>query len=194
MSEHPTSATSKRVWFITGSADGVGRALTEAVLARGERAVVTTRAPERVRHLIERYPAQALVAELDVTRHEQVQRAVSEASDRFGHIDVLVNTASQLFDANVFGLVDLTRSVLPFMQRISSGHIVNVLSVAPGRLALEGFSAALAEEMAPFGIKVTAVDGGIAHGQQPGDWAAAAEAIIASVDADPFGPGVFPQR
>ncbi len=61
---------------------------------------------------------------------------------------MLVNTASQLFDANVFGLVDLTRSVLTFMQRVCSGHIVNVLSVAPGRLALEGFSAALAEEMA----------------------------------------------
>lgn len=182
------------MWFITGSADGLGRALTEAVLARGERAVVTARAPERVRHLIERYPAQALVAELDVTRHEQVQRAVSEASDRFGHIDVLVNIASQRFDANAFGLVDLTRSVLPFMQRIRSGHIVNVLSVAPGRLALEGFSAALAQEMAPFGIKVIAVDGGIVNGQPPRDWAAAAEAIIASVNGDAVRPDAFPQR
>src|ERR1700737_1483214 len=81
----------QRVWFITGSSAGLGRALTEAVLARGERAVVTARTPERVRDLIERYPAQALVLELDVTRQDQVRSVVREAIDRFGHIDVLVN-------------------------------------------------------------------------------------------------------
>src|ERR1700716_3737039 len=113
MKQH-RSAMPQRVWFITGSSAGLGRALTEAVLARGERAVVTARKPELVRDLIERYPAQALVVELDVTRHEQVQRSVAEASDRFGRIDVLVNTTGQLFEANVFGLVDVTRAVLPF--------------------------------------------------------------------------------
>jgi NAD(P)-dependent dehydrogenase (short-subunit alcohol dehydrogenase family) len=85
------SASYQRVWFITGSSAGVGRALTEAVLARGERAVVTARTPERVRDLIERYPAQALVLELDVTRPDQVRRVIQEAIERFGHIDVLVN-------------------------------------------------------------------------------------------------------
>jgi NADP-dependent 3-hydroxy acid dehydrogenase YdfG len=85
------SATYQRVWFITGSSAGLGRALTEVVLARGERAVVTARTPERVRDLIERYPAQALVLELDVTRRDQVRSVVREAIDRFGHIDVLVN-------------------------------------------------------------------------------------------------------
>jgi len=85
------SASYQRVWFITGSSAGVGRALTEAVLARGERAVVTARTPERVRDLIERYPAQALVLELDVTRPDQVRRVIQEATERFGHIDVLVN-------------------------------------------------------------------------------------------------------
>src|ERR1700716_3746878 len=80
-----------RVWFITGSSGGVGRALAEAVLARGERAAVTARTPERVRDLIERYPAQALVLELDVTRQDQVRSVIREAIDRFGHIDVLVN-------------------------------------------------------------------------------------------------------
>jgi NAD(P)-dependent dehydrogenase (short-subunit alcohol dehydrogenase family) len=99
------SATYQRVWFITGSSAGLGRALTEAVLARGERAVVTAPTPERVRDLIERYPAQALVLELDVTRQDQVRRAVAEAIERFGRIDVLVNNAGQLFDSNVFGLV-----------------------------------------------------------------------------------------
>jgi NAD(P)-dependent dehydrogenase (short-subunit alcohol dehydrogenase family) len=85
------SATYQRVWFITGSSAGLGRALTEAVLARGERAVVTARTPERVRDLIERYPAQALVLELDVSRPDQVRSVVREAMERFGHIDVLAN-------------------------------------------------------------------------------------------------------
>ncbi len=177
------SSTYERVWFITGSSGGLGRALTEAILARGERAVVTARSPERVRDLIERYPAQALVLELDVTRQNQVSRAVSEAIDRFGRIDVLVNNAGQLFDSNVFGLVDVTRAVLPAMQRASSGHIVNVLSGVPSRRAVEAFSAALAEELAPLGIEVITIEPGSANGDQPNDLAAAAEIIIAAVDA-----------
>jgi NAD(P)-dependent dehydrogenase (short-subunit alcohol dehydrogenase family) len=189
MNEYRRAATYKRVWFVTGSSDGIGRALTEAVLARGERAVVTARKPQAVRDLIERYPAQALVVELDVTRHEQVQRSVGEASDRFGRIDVLVNTAAQIFDANVYGLVDVTRAVLPFMERVCSGHIVNVLSVAPGRLAVEGFSAALAKQMAPLGIKVSTFEGS-ANGQYPEESARIAEAIIAAIDADSGEPDV----
>lgn len=189
MNQYRRSSSYKRVWFITGASDGIGRALTEAVLALGERAVVTARKPERVRDLIERYPAQALVVELDVTRHEQVQRSVAEASDRFGRIDVLVNTTGQLFDANVFGLVDVTRGVLPLMERVCSGHIVNVLSVTPGRLAVEGFSTALADQMAPLGIKVSTFEGS-ANGQRPEESAEVAEAIIAAVDADSGEPDV----
>ncbi len=68
--------------------------MSEAVLARGERAVVTGRTPERVRDLIVRYPAQALVLELDVTRQDQVHTVVREAIDRFGQVDVLVNIDS----------------------------------------------------------------------------------------------------
>src|SRR3979411_626940 len=112
MSESRRPSPYQRGGFITGASDGIGRALTETVLARGERAVVTARKPELVRDLIERYPAPGLVVELDVTRHEQVQRSVAEASDRFGRIDVLVNGTGPLFDANVFGLVDVTRMVL----------------------------------------------------------------------------------
>ncbi len=90
MKEH-RSARYQRVWFITGASAGLGRALTDAVLARGERAIVTGRTPQRVRDLIERYPAQALVLELDVTRQDQVHNVVREAIERFGRIDVLVN-------------------------------------------------------------------------------------------------------
>ena len=88
------SAIYQRVWFITGSSGGLGRACSEAILARGERAVVTGRTPERVRDLIVRYPAQALVLELDVTRQDQVHTVVREAIERFGQIDVLVNIDS----------------------------------------------------------------------------------------------------
>jgi NADP-dependent 3-hydroxy acid dehydrogenase YdfG len=189
MNENRPTVSYKRVWFITGSSNGIGRALTEAVLARGERAVVTARKPERVRDLIERYPAQALVVELDVTRHEQVQRSISEASDRFGRVDVLVNTTGQLFEANVFGLVDVTRAVLPFMERVCSGHIVNVLSIVPGRVAVEGFSAALAKQMAPLGIKVSTFEAS-ANGQHQEESVRLAEAIIAAVDADTGQPDV----
>jgi NADP-dependent 3-hydroxy acid dehydrogenase YdfG len=182
MEDYRRTSSYKRVWFITGASDAIGRAVTEAVLARGERAVVTARKPEGLRDLIERYPAQALVVELDVTRHEQVQRSVSEASDRFGRIDVLVNTTGHLFEANVFGLVDVTRAVLPFMERVCSGQIVNVLSVGPGRPAVEGFSAALANQMAQLGISVITVEGGSVNGQQSAESAATAETIIAAVD------------
>jgi NAD(P)-dependent dehydrogenase (short-subunit alcohol dehydrogenase family) len=189
MNEFRRSSSYQRVWFITGASDGIGRALTEAVLARGERAVVTAHKPERVRDLIERYPAQALVVELDVTRHEQVQRSVTEASDRFGRIDVLVNTTSRLFEANVFGLVDITRAVLPLMERVCGGHIINVLSAVPGRPAVEGFSAALARQMAPLGIRVSTFEGGV-NGEHPQESAGVVEAIIVAVDAETGEPDV----
>jgi NAD(P)-dependent dehydrogenase (short-subunit alcohol dehydrogenase family) len=134
------SATYQRVWFITGSSAGVGRALTDAVLASGERAVVTARTPERIRDLIERYPAQALVLELDVTRPDQVRQAVCEAIDRFGRIDVLVNN--------------------------------------------EGFSAALAEELAPLGIKLITIEAERFNGHRSDDPRVVADAIIAAVDGN----------
>jgi NAD(P)-dependent dehydrogenase (short-subunit alcohol dehydrogenase family) len=228
------SASYNRVWFITGSSGGLGRALAEAVLARGERAAVTARTPQRVREVIERYPAQALVLELDVTRREQVRKAVAQACDQFGRIDVLFNNAGygqlgaieelddiqvrQQFETNVFGLMDVTRAIVPVMRRARRGHIINVSSVGgfagqarlgaynASKFAVEGFSEALADELAPLGIRVTIVEpgrfradwdgrlpavvptdiadsAGIA-GHQPGDPSRAANAIIAAVDAE----------
>jgi NAD(P)-dependent dehydrogenase (short-subunit alcohol dehydrogenase family) len=227
-----------RVWFITGSSAGLGRALAEAVLARGERAIVTARMPERVRDMIERYPAQALVLELDVTWPKQVREAVAQAYERFGRIDVLVNNAGygqlgafedlddaqirRQFETNVFGFFDVTRAVIPVMRRARRGHIINVSSVGgfagqahlgaynASKFAVEGFSEALAQELAPAGIKVTIVEPGrfrtdcagrqpefvptdIANSApankparvnagQPGDPAMAADAIMAAVD------------
>ncbi|GLY38521.1 short-chain dehydrogenase/reductase [Amycolatopsis sp. NBRC 101858] len=173
-------------WFITGCSTGLGRALAEAVLGRGLRAVVTARDPAQVADLVARHGDRALVLPLDVTDHAQVADAVKQAEAAFGRIDVLVNNAGygylaaieegeddevrKLFDANVFGLADVTRAVLPGMRARRSGHVVNVSSLgglaafgATGyyhatKFAVEGLSESLAAEVAPLGIKVTIVE------------------------------------
>jgi uncharacterized protein YbjT (DUF2867 family) len=118
------SPTYQRVWFITGASDGLGRALTEAVLVRGERAVVTARTPERVRDLIERYPAQALVFELDVNRPDQVRRVVQAAIEHFGRIDVLVNIdGSDALLAREMAALPI--KVITIEPGVSNGHPPN---------------------------------------------------------------------
>ncbi|MGW4394228.1 oxidoreductase [Amycolatopsis nivea] len=174
------------VWFITGCSTGLGRALATAVLERGLRAVVTARDPERVADLVAEHPGRALAVALDVTDQQQITVAVAEAHRVFGQIDVLVNNAGYgylaaaeegedaeiraLFEANVFGLMALTRAVLPGMRARRSGHIVSVSSLgglaafgATGyyhatKFAVEGFSESLAAEVGPLGIGVTIVE------------------------------------
>ena len=176
------------VWFITGCSTGFGRDLAHAVLARGGRAVVTARDAGRVADLIEGFDDRALALALDVTDQGQVEASVAAARERFGRIDVLVNNAGYgyqssveegveaeiraQFDANVFGLFALTRSVLPLMRAQRSGRILNVTSVAgfigfpasgyysASKHAVEGWSDALAAETAPLGIKVTCIEPG----------------------------------
>jgi NAD(P)-dependent dehydrogenase (short-subunit alcohol dehydrogenase family) len=182
------ATNSNRVWLITGASSGLGRALAGAVLHRGERAAVTARNPERLLEFIERYPAQALVLELDVTQPDQARDVVAQTLERFGRIDVLVNNAGygllgaveeldftqfrRQFETNLFGLVNVTRAVLPIMRRARSGRIVNLSSVGgmraiagfsaynASKFAVEGFSEALAQEVAPLGIGVTIVEPG----------------------------------
>ncbi|MFB7630374.1 oxidoreductase [Streptomyces sp. NPDC056149] len=174
------------VWFITGCSTGLGRALATAVLARGHRAVVTARDPETVSDIVAEHADRALSLALDVTRPDQVRAAVEQAEAAFGRIDVLVNNAGygylaaieegedeqirELFDTNVFGLVDVTRAVLPGMRASRAGHIVNISSLgglvafgATGyyhatKFAVEGLSESLAAEVGPLGIKVTLVE------------------------------------
>ena len=174
------------VWFITGCSTGLGRALATAVLERGLRAVVTARDPERVADLVAAHPGRAVAIALDVTDQQQVTSAVAEAERVFGRIDVLVNNAGYgylaaveegedaeiraLFEANVFGLMALTRAVLPGMRARRSGHVVSVSSLgglaafgATGyyhatKFAVEGFTESLAAEVGPLGIGVTIVE------------------------------------
>ncbi|MGW0201807.1 oxidoreductase [Nonomuraea sp. NPDC003201] len=174
------------VWFITGCSTGLGRALAAAVLEGGGRAAVTARDPRQVADLVAEHGDRAVALPLDVTDKDQIAAAVERAESAFGRIDVLVNNAGYgylaaveegrddevraLFDANVFGLVDVTKAVLPGMRARASGHVVNVSSLgglaafgATGyyhatKFAVEGLSESLAAEVAPLGIKVTIVE------------------------------------
>ncbi|TLS47003.1 SDR family NAD(P)-dependent oxidoreductase [Streptomyces montanus] len=182
------SANTTPVWFITGCSTGLGRALATAVLERGWKAVVTARDPRTVADIVSGHEDRALALALDVTDGAQIAAAVKAATAVLGPIDVLVNNAGYgylaaleegedhqvraLFDTNVFGLVDVTRAVLPGMREQRSGHIVNISSLgglaafgATGyyhatKFAVEGLSESLAAEVAPLGINVTIVEPG----------------------------------
>jgi NAD(P)-dependent dehydrogenase (short-subunit alcohol dehydrogenase family) len=176
------------VWLITGCSTGFGRELAKLVLARGWRAVVTARKPDQVKDIADGHGDRALVLPLDVTRPEQIADVVAQAKQRFGRIDALVNNAGygylaaieegedaevrSMFETNVFGLVDMTKAVLPTMRAQQSGLIVNVSSIgglssfaATGyyhgtKYAVEGISESLAIEVKPLGIDVLIVEPG----------------------------------
>ncbi|EGE58967.1 short chain dehydrogenase [Rhizobium etli CNPAF512] len=176
------------IWFITGASSGLGRALAEAVLARGWRAVVTARKPETLRELAAQHEDRALALFLDVTDGRSIAKAVHEAERHFGAIDVLVNNAGYgylsaieegldaeiraQFETNVFGLIDVTKHVLPGMRSRRRGHIFNVSSLgglvafaATGyyhatKFAVEALSESLFHEVNPLGIKVTILEPG----------------------------------
>jgi NAD(P)-dependent dehydrogenase (short-subunit alcohol dehydrogenase family) len=178
-----------RVWFITGSGSGLGRALAEAALESGDRVVATGRDPSEIQVLEKRDPDRVLVEELDVTDLAQVEASVAGAIDRFGRIDVLVNNAGfglfgpleeltdqdlrREFDTNVFGAVNVIRAALPWMRSERSGHIVQISSlegVAPvvageaayagTKFAIEGICETLAKDVEHLGIGVTIVEPG----------------------------------
>ncbi|WP_241299993.1 oxidoreductase [Burkholderia stabilis] len=176
------------VWFISGASSGLGRALAEAVLERGWRAVVTARRPDSLSDFSRRYGERALLLPLDVTDPASIDRAVEAARSRFGTIDVLANCAGygylaaieegedreirNQFEVNVFGLNALTKRVLPGMRQQRRGHIFNFSSLgglvafaATGyyhatKFAVEALSESLSHEVAPLGIRVTLVEPG----------------------------------
>lgn len=177
-----------KVWLITGSASGLGRNVAEAVLAAGERLVATAREPQRLDDLVAHYGDQVRVVALDVTDAAAAEAAVQMAVNAFGRLDVLVNNAgyghlapfeqteAEAFRAevetNFFGVVNVTRAALPVMRTQRSGHILQISSVG-GRLGMPGLSAyqaakwavggfteVVAQEVAPLGIKICAVEPG----------------------------------
>lgn len=181
--------TGSKVWFVTGSSRGLGRALAEEVLERGQRLVATARDRKALAPLVERYGTRVLAVDLDVTQPAAAATAVQAALDAFGRIDVVVNNAGygntcsiedydlddfrEQVDTNFYGAVHVTRAVLPVLRKQRAGVVLQVSSIGgrrggtPGlsayqsaKFALEGFSEVLATEVAPFGVKVIIVEPG----------------------------------
>jgi NADP-dependent 3-hydroxy acid dehydrogenase YdfG len=179
----------KKVWFITGCSKGFGRCITEQLLTTTDHIVVATaRNPETLDDLVERYPDKLCVQKLDVTQPADIQSAVSETIKKYQRIDVLVNNAGyglvglleecemidirDIFNTNVFGLMNVTQEILPIMRKANGGHIFNFSSIAglvsyasmgiynSTKFAVEGLSEALAKEVQSFGINVTIVEPG----------------------------------
>lgn len=195
------------VWFITGSSRGLGRDILTAALESGARVVATARDPSQLKDVVEIYGERVLALALDVTDPLAAHAAAEKAEEHFGRIDVLVNNAGyanvaafedmpaddfrRQIDTNFFGVVHVTRAVLPLMHRQKAGRILQISSIGgrmatPGlspyhaaKWAISGFSDALAQEVAGLGIHVTVV--------QPGgmrtDWAGS------SMKVHPVSPG-----
>jgi NAD(P)-dependent dehydrogenase (short-subunit alcohol dehydrogenase family) len=171
-----------KTWFITGASRGLGALIMEAALA-SDAVVATARDPSAIPH----HP-RLLKLPLNVTNEREAGDAAAKAIQEFGRIDVLVNNAGygllgaveeasaveveRLFATNVFGLLNVTRAVLPYMRSRRSGHIINMSSIGgyasyPGwgiycatKFAVEGISEALSRELGPLGIHATAVEPG----------------------------------
>jgi NAD(P)-dependent dehydrogenase (short-subunit alcohol dehydrogenase family) len=198
---------STKVWFITGSARGLGRDITEAALRAGDRVAATARDERRLDELVATYGDSVLPIKLDVTDAEAARKAVDETVRAFGRIDVVVNNAGYAnlssvedtseedfraqVETNLFGVVNVTKAALPVLRRQKQGRIITVSSVgsrvtvaglAPYQMAkwaVSGFSEVLAQEVAPLGIKVTAIE----PGGMRTDWAGSSMTIPAASEA-----------
>jgi len=177
-----------KVWLITGSSRGLGRALAEAVLAAGHNLVATARNPAQLNDLVKRYGDEVRTVALDVTSARAAADAIRTAVDAFGRLDVLVNNAGYgnigsiedtslediraQIETNLFGVIIVTKAAIPIMREQGSGHIIQFSSIggrvgATGRApystakwGVEGFSEVLAKEVGPLGIKVTIIEPG----------------------------------
>jgi NAD(P)-dependent dehydrogenase (short-subunit alcohol dehydrogenase family) len=177
----------KRVWFITGASRGLGALIAQAALADGNAVVAAGRNVAAISERLGESPALLPVA-LDVTDEAQARAAVAAAIEKFGRIDVLVNNAGfgllaaieessdadvrRMYDTNVFGLLNVTRAVLPVMRKQRSGHVMNMSSIGGYRaaagfgvysstkFAVEGITEALHAELKPLGIHATVIEPG----------------------------------
>jgi NAD(P)-dependent dehydrogenase (short-subunit alcohol dehydrogenase family) len=197
----PARPVEYKVWLVTGSSRGLGRALAQAVAASGDRLVATARHPGTLNDLIMGRESQVLTIELDVTDVAQARSALQATVDAFGRVDVIVNNAGYAnvssiedfreddmraqVETNLWGVVNVTRAALPFLRAQRDGHVIQISSIGgritgPGlapyqmaKWAVEGFSGALRKEVAPFGVRVTVVEpGGIRT-----DWAGSSMTI-----------------
>lgn len=180
-----------KVWLITGCSSGIGEYMAYEALKRGDKVVATSRNLEKLEKAFAKHSKNEnlLLKKIDVTDDfEVIKKTVKEIVDVFGQIDVLVNNAGyaeenflefssskQAFDqfnTNVFGLLTVTRTVLPYMREKKTGTIVNISSgagwdgfpiaglYASSKFAVEGLSASLKKEVAHLGIKVLVAEPG----------------------------------
>lgn len=176
-----------KTWFITGASRGFGLLIAKLALARGDNVTATARRPQAVIDALGNHP-QLLALPLDVTDEQAAALAAKQAAAHFGEIDVLVNNAGygllgaveesgadevrRLYETNVFGLLNVTRAVLPVMRAQRSGHIINISSLGgyqaysgwgvygSTKFAVEGITEALAQELKPLGIHATVIEPG----------------------------------
>ncbi|MHB2248352.1 oxidoreductase [Pseudomonas fitomaticsae] len=176
-----------RTWLITGASRGFGTLIAEQALRAGDAVIATARNPQDITDRLGDHP-NLLAVRLDVTREEDAHQAVAQGIKRFGRIDVLINNAGfgvlgaveetsaseteRLFATNVFGLLNVTRAVLPHMRAQRSGRVINISSIGgyqaymgwgvygSTKFAVEGISEALHQELAPLGIHATVVEPG----------------------------------
>ncbi|MEV5963116.1 SDR family NAD(P)-dependent oxidoreductase [Kribbella sp. NPDC051952] len=195
-----------KVWFITGSSRGLGRSFVEAALAAGDRVAATARNPSDVEDLVGQYGDAVLPLALDVSDKAAVFGSVQQAAAYFGRLDVIVNNAGyglsgaveeleeqQLRDqleTNFFGPLWVVQAAIPILREQGGGRIIQISSVAgltglplggaycASKWALEGLSESLAQEVAPFGIKVTVV--------APGGYATPGASGAAHAPGDPL--------
>lgn len=180
--------TGEKVWFITGTSRGFGRVWADAALRRGDKVAATARTLESIAGLKEKYGANVLTLELDVTKADQVKAAVSQAHAHFGRLDIVLNNAGYslvgtieestadevraLYETNIFGTLAVIQAALPILRKQGYGHILGTSSnlghismpvigyYCSSKWAFEAIHESLAAEVKDFGIKVTIIEPG----------------------------------
>ncbi len=177
-----------KIWFITGISSGLGKALADTLIENGDFVIGTFRKANQVEEFNAQNTGKAFAYQLDVADNQAIKSVVENISATYGKVDVVVNNAGYgfagaveeaseaevraVFEANFFGSLHVTQAILPLMRKQKSGHIVQISSHGgikafagfgiynASKFALEGFSEALAQEVAPLGIKLTIVEPG----------------------------------
>ena len=177
-----------KIWFITGVSSGLGKALAEAVIDKGDFVIGTFRNQQQVDAFNILHAGKAHAIRLDISNAEDVQQAFHWVNKQFGRLDFLVNNAGyglagsveetsieevrEIFEVNFFGVLQVTQKFLPLFRKQRSGHILQISSHGgfkafagfgiynASKFGLEGFSEALAQEIAPLGIRLTIVEPG----------------------------------
>jgi NAD(P)-dependent dehydrogenase (short-subunit alcohol dehydrogenase family) len=179
---------STKVWFLTGSSRGFGRVWADAALKRGDKVAATARTVTSIADLKEKYGANVLTLELDVTKPDQVKTAVEQAHAHFGRLDIVLNNAGYplvgtieeaspnevraLYETNIFGALSVIQAAVPLLRKQGGGHIIGTSSglghvtlpligyYCSSKWAFEAIHESLAVEVKPFGIKVTIIEPG----------------------------------